>query len=209
MSRIATPEPPPKYTVEEYLAIDEASDRKHEYWFGEIVAMPGGTYEHSSITANVIRELGNATSTGPCVVHSPDLRVKPARSALYFYPDASVVCDEPDFEYAANGRPIAVRNPKVIVEVLSPSTEWADMVDKQYHYLQIDSVAHYLRIEQYRPRIEVLTRNGDGSWRLSFADGMEGVLDLPAVNARIPLAGIYAKVNFRPRPTPPKPTLLD
>src|SRR5258708_7489239 len=111
-----------KMTPQEYLALERASDEKHEYVDGEIFAMSGGTREHSLVGHNVEVELGTALRERPCEVHGSDLRIKTA-SGKYHYADAFVLCGPPVFEDETRD---AVQNPTVIVEVLSDSTERYD-----------------------------------------------------------------------------------
>src|SRR5687768_6697237 len=84
------PQPATRLTPEEYLRRENDSSVKHEYYRGEVFAMAGGTFEHSRIIANVIRELGNRLKGTPCGVQDSNRRVRVARTSLYAYPDASV-----------------------------------------------------------------------------------------------------------------------
>src|SRR5437763_16821511 len=118
-------------SVEEYLALEEQADTRNEYFDGEIFAMAGATLEHNVICANLIRELGNQLEESPGRVCTSDQRVKIEDTGLYTYPDITVVCGEPRFE--DQGRR-TVRNPTLIVEVLSESTEAYDRGDKFAHY---------------------------------------------------------------------------
>jgi len=109
-----------RYTVEEYLRLDNESDEKHEYWDGfivplsQLIAMAGGTFEHSLITTNFTSALNARLKGGPCRVMGSDLRIKVPRSPFYLYPDASVICDPPLFDPQAGGR-TTVLNPRVAV----------------------------------------------------------------------------------------------
>ena len=97
------PKPKQLFTLEEYLRREYDSLEKHEYYRGEMIAMSGGTFRHSMIISNAIRELGNALKGKPCRVLDSNMRVRVARDTLYAYPDASVVCGEPQFD-PADGR---------------------------------------------------------------------------------------------------------
>jgi len=157
-----------RYTVEEYLRLEAESDEKHEYWDGFIVSlsrligMAGGTYEHSLITMNFARSLGNRLDGGPCHVMGSDLRIKIPRSRLYVYPDASVVCTDPKFDPQAGER-TTLLNPRVVVEVLSPSTEVYDRVKKLVKYLEIETLEEYVLVSQSEPRVDTYFRHADGS----------------------------------------------
>src|SRR5690349_8973489 len=107
-----------RYTVEEYLRLEKDATEKHEYRDGEIVAMARGTYEHSLIITNVIGALWNRLRGKPCRVLESNLRVRLARSVLYSYPDAMVLCGPPQFDPQDVSR-TTVLNPRLVVEVLS------------------------------------------------------------------------------------------
>lgn len=191
MSTVAVP----RYTAAEYLAFERDSDTKHEFYRGELFAMSGGTGPHSGIASNIIRALGNALSDRPCIVHTSDLRVA-CPTGLYTYPDVSVVCGKVQYEDAAND---VLLNPIVIVEVLSPSTEAYDRGAKFKHYRTIPSFREYVLVSQHEARVEHYSRQQDAAhWLLTTIDDPQGVVAFPALNCTIPMAEIYAKVEFGP-----------
>src|ERR1039457_2748245 len=120
-------QPVPCVTPEEYLKFDRSSEFRHEYVFGEIVQMVAGTYEHGLIEANSIYTLKNLLSKKPCSVVGASVRVMLHRDTLYSYPDATVVCGQPEF---VDEKGDTLINPKLIVEVLSPNTRNYDLGDK-------------------------------------------------------------------------------
>ena len=189
-------------TVEEYLRIENDSSERHEYRDGEILAMGGGTYEHSLITTNVLGELRNALKGKPCRALESNLRVRIARRARYMYPDAMVVCGPPDFDPADGGRR-SVLNPRVVVEVLSPSTEAYDRREKFDAYRDIPSLEEYVLVTSDQPRIEVFLRQGGGAWLFTPIAGREGIVRLQSLGIELPLAEIFAEVEFPPPPPPP------
>src|SRR5580698_3999322 len=115
----------PVTTIAEYLSKEEASDVKHEFHEGEIIEMTGGTYEHSLISANVVGELRSRLKGTPCKVLESNLRIRVTPSPRYVYPDGSVVCGPPQFD-PDDLRRMTIVNPRVIIEVLSESTEGYD-----------------------------------------------------------------------------------
>jgi Uma2 family endonuclease len=148
-------------TEEEYLAFDRASDWKHEYIDGKVIAMSGGTAFHGGVAAGFIGEFRNALEGRKCRVYTPDVRVYSPEKRSYVYPDASVVCGRPEYRDATKD---TILNPKVIVEVLSPSSEEYDRVKKFALYRSIPSLMHYVIAAQDKPLLEVHTRQEDGSW---------------------------------------------
>ena len=139
--------PKPSLTPQEYLARERRATEKSEYYRGEIFAMAGASFEHSLIKDNLARESGNQLKDKPCRVITSDLRIKVNATGLYTYPDAVIVCDEPKFEDAQVD---TLLNPRVIVEVLSDSTEKYDRGGKFAHYRQIPSLQEYVLVAQDR-----------------------------------------------------------
>ncbi len=177
-------------TSEEYLAFERASDQKHEYVDGEIFAMSGGTREHSLLATNVTTSLSLALRRRPCEVHNSDMKVRSGREPEYHYPDVSVVCGKPIFEDETRD---VLLNPKVIVEVLSESTERYDRGDKFESYGTIASLEEYVLISQMKVRVEHYHRGPDGAWTYR-ALGLGDRLILRSIECEITVDEIYLKV---------------
>jgi Uma2 family endonuclease len=190
--------PEHRYTDEEYLAIDRASDAKSEYLDGVIYAMGGASARHVQIVGNVARELGNQLRDKPCIVYSTDLRVRVSRQGLYAYPDVVVVCGQPVF---SDDELDTVINPLLIVEVLSSSTKNYDRGEKFERYRSIPTLQEYLLVAQDKLHIERYLRQSDGAWVLRETDSADATIDLVSVGCRLPAAEIYFKVSFS-RPSP-------
>lgn len=152
-----------KHTFAEYLAMEAASETKHEYLDGQIYAMAGGTPEHSGLAANVIGELRVALRGRPCRVFTSDLRVRVLATGLGTYPDATVI--RGSFEVDPEDENTAA-NPVAIVEVLSDGTEAYDRGEKFEQYRRIPTLRDYVMISQHHALIEHYTRNDDGTWTL-------------------------------------------
>jgi Uma2 family endonuclease len=178
-----------KMTPAEYLAFERASEEKHEYVDGEIFAMAGGTHEHSLIGQNVAGELRSALLERPCRVHGSDLKLKTA-AGKYHYADAFVICGPPVFEDETRD---VVQNPKVIVEVLSDSTERYDRGDKFASYRTIGTLVDYVLVSQTAVLVEHFHRLADGTW-LYRALGAGETLVLPSLECEIPVDRLYLKV---------------
>lgn len=113
-----------RYTYAEYVVLEQESSTKHEFLDGEIYAMAGGSEEHSALTAEVLRALGNAIGDRPCRAHTSDLRIYVEAAGLATFPDGSVICG-PLEQHAPS--PVATAlNPSVLLEVTSSSSEEYD-----------------------------------------------------------------------------------
>lgn len=195
------PQPVYRCTPEEYLRRETDSHTRHEYYHGEVFAMSGGTFEHSRICANIIRELGNRLRGTPCGVQDSNLRVRVPRTTLYTYPDASVLCGEPQFDPLDASRQ-TLTNPIVIVEVLSPSTERWDRGGKFQNYQQIESLKEYVLVSSEKPLVECFRRHDGGTWIYTAAPGVEARARFNSLAIEIPLAEIYGGVEFPPPSEP-------
>lgn len=175
-----------RYTFREYLELEASSDVRYEFFDGAVFAMSGGSPDHSRLAANVINILATQLVGKPCQAFTSDLRVRVLETGLATHPDVSVVCGALKRDPEDNN---TVTNPVVIVEVLSPSTQRYDREEKAAHYRRIPSLATYVLISQEEQRLEVFSRNTDGSWTLREA--RSGAMDLSAISCSLAVADVY------------------
>jgi Uma2 family endonuclease len=185
--------PKPLLTPQQYLARERQAETKSEYLRGEMFAMSGASREHNLVATNVSRELSTQLRDRECEVYPSDMRVKVSSTGLYTYPDVTVACDEPKFEDAQVD---TLLNPRVIVEVLSPSTADYDRGGKFSHYRRLPSLQEYLLISQDVPLVEHYVRQGPDQWQLTEQRSLDAVIALPSIQCRLPLAEIYLKVRL-------------
>jgi Uma2 family endonuclease len=184
----------PRYvTPEEYLEAERKAEFKSEYFCGEIVAMSGSSPRHGTITVNVTGEFRSQLKGTPCQAFSNDVKIRTLPNGLFAYPDLSVVCGE--LEYHDDRRDV-ITNPRVIVEVLSPSTESVDRGRKWMQYQQIASLTAYLLISQEQPYIEHYARQADQQWLLTIATGMDASLTLASIGCTLSPSEVYDRVRW-------------
>ncbi|MDQ7034782.1 MAG: Uma2 family endonuclease [Anaerolineae bacterium] len=169
------------------------SDIKHEYIYGDVIAMAGASWEHNMICSSIIASLLPQLRGESCKVSPSDLRLKVTKTKLYTYPDITVICGEPKF--AGNEFDTLV-NPIVLIEVLSKSTEAYDRGEKFQHYRSIETLQNYLLISQDKPHIEGYTRQENGTWNLSEAIGLDAHFDIRSISCTLALADVYENVSF-------------
>jgi Uma2 family endonuclease len=191
---IARPQLKRLYTEEEYFALEEASEIKHEFYRGEIFAMTGGSVNHNRITGNVFAEIRTRLQSSRCEAFVNDVRVLIKAHGLYTYPDVMVVCGGVD---VADQRNDTVTNPQVIVEVLSPSTQAYDQGEKFAFYRSIPTLQEYVLIYQEKPHIIHYCKQEDG-WLLTDLLSLDEMLILSSLNVEIPLQRIYSRVDWFP-----------
>lgn len=180
-----------RYTEAEYLEMELAVEEKHEFFEGEIYAMGGASFAHAQLASNVVLHLGSKSRGGPCRVLLSDLRVKVSASGLYTYPDAVVVCGDPQLEKPGD----TLTNPTLLVSVLSESTETKDRGWKFQQYQKIPSLREYLLVSQITPRLELFTRQSDGRWLYTAAEGLEASVPLTCLGCDLKLEAVDEKVE--------------
>jgi Uma2 family endonuclease len=151
----------PNLTVEEYLAWEIQQDVRHEYLEGELVAMTGGTIPHNDIALNLYRALYPHVRSNRCRINVADVKVRVSPTA-YFYPDLVVSCDERDRNAIK-----LIEFPKLIIEVLSPSTEADDRGRKFNHYRSLETLQEYVLISSDQMSVECFRRGEGKLWLYS------------------------------------------
>ncbi len=145
------------------------------------------------LTANAVRVFGVRLLGSACTVYTSDLRVCLDRKAAYAHPDLTVVCGDLEF---TDQKQDTVANPMIVAEVLSPSTRDYDLGPKLRYYWKIPSLTHVILIEQQRVWIEHWFRAPGETWTKREAEDRQAVLELQSVNCEIPVAELYASIQF-------------
>ena len=184
-------------TQDEFLAWQERQDRLYELVDGvpilPLKMMTGASQAHDRVVVIIIASLHQQLRGTPCRPTTDDLAVRiPAGNVRR--PDVTV-------EGGQAGRlELAVREPRVVIEVLSPSTMTFDRIRKLPEYQTIASVTQILLVDTEVPRIDVLSRDKDGGWVQAKHDGLDAHIDLPAINASLELADVLEGLDFDGRP---------
>jgi Uma2 family endonuclease len=192
---------PQLMTAAEYLAWEAEQSLRHEYINGEAYAMAGGTLPHNDIAVNLTTVLRNALRGTGCKVRMSDAKVKISERGPYFYPDLVVSCDERDRQATD-----AISHPKLIVEVLSPSTAGFDRGDKFQFYRRLTTLQEYVLIDAEKIGIDCYRKTSAGKWELTAypenaEDAENPMLELVSLEFQCPLALVYEEVIF-PQPLP-------
>ena len=182
------------YTLEEYIELEKSSEERYEYFNGEVFAMAGGGMEHLRITKNINRHLENKLEGKPCESFPFEMRVKVPAAPPYRYPDVVVVCGEPITENF-QGLPRLI-NPRLIVEVLSPTTKDYDKDGKFLAYQTIESFQEYLLVAQDTPHVTRYVRQLDNQWLRADIIGLESSVELKSLDVTLALGEIYQAVTF-------------
>ncbi|MEB3213730.1 MAG: Uma2 family endonuclease [Leptolyngbyaceae bacterium] len=187
---IASPQSHPRMTGEDYLAWEATQELRHEFIDGEILAMTGGTIPHNDIALNLYRALYPHIRQRGCRINVSDVKVQARANSQYFYPDLVVTCDSDDL----NARDF-IQHPKVIVEVLSPSTANYDRTTKLKHYRQIPTLQNYVLVDSEVMSVEVYQRSEGKMWLYDQYEMGEAIA-LPSIEFDCPIELIYEGITF-------------
>ncbi len=187
---IATREDYHKMTPEEYLEWEAKQELRHEYIDGEILAMTGGTLPHTKIYLNFYRALYPHLRQMGCEAYVSDAKVQANKNSRYFYPDLVVTCDPDDLKAKD-----FIQNPKIIVEVLSPSTANYDRTKKLKYYRQIPSLQEYVLVDSEEIAVEVY-RRGEGKMWLYYEYEAGEAIALDSIEFDCAIELLYEGVSF-------------
>lgn len=183
-----------RHTLEEYFALLEASDKRWEFWDGELVCMAGGAPQHAMIASRVAYALSKRLEGRGCEVLGFDIAIKTPSLPPFRYPDLSVVCGKPLFEKV--DKFYVLTNPLVVIEVLSPGTEILDREPKRLAYQSLPSVQEYLLIAQTAPHLTRFLRQGKRWRRFDYGD-LQAVAELSSLQCTLPLQEVYQGIEFK------------
>lgn len=180
-----------KMSVEAYFALDsESKGARYEYIDGYAYLLAGGTPIHALIAANLIAEIKTRLRGSPCQVYMSDAKVRLSQSR-YVYPDVTVSCDERDRLQEAE----VLQYPRLVIEILSASTEAYDRGNKSSYYRACPTIQEYLLISTQRSSVEVYRRTTEKLWTLYPSERGEQV-ELASIGVTLPVAAIYENVNL-------------
>ena len=192
-----------EYTVEEYLELERAADERSEYINGETFAMAGESDNHGIILMNLAGVIHQELKGTKCQGRMKDTKVTSnilpeekqySMKGMFSYPDLVIICGEP--EYHDEHKDI-VLNPKVIVEVLSESTELFDRNTKFIRYNKFNpTLTDYILVSQDKPMVEHFIRQDDESWKIYTYFGTKAAFTIESVKCKLKLSDIFDRVKF-------------
>lgn len=172
-------------TWEEYLAFEEQSPLQHEYVNGTVYAMSGASLAHNRIAQELVVAFRSHLRGGPCEPFflEAKLQIGAGRDKIMYYPDVMVSCRPEDRTEQI------VSNPKLVVEILSKSTQHIDRREKAMTYRRVESIEEYVLIAQKEPRVLVHRRADD--WRPVLYSALEARVEFRSIGLDMLLAQIY------------------
>ena len=176
-----------KMSTTEFLAWEEHQPERHEFYLGETFAMVGGTARHNRVILNLASRIGDHLDGTTCQVFAENMKVQIAEGVLY--PDVMVTCGK-----AQAGDEQTVTDPKLIIEVLSPSTRGYDKRDKFILYRTLASLREYALIDPAKRQVEVFTLAEGGTWTLTDQTAAD-MLTLASIDCKLSMESVFKGVE--------------
>lgn len=161
----------------------------YEFVDGKVFAMTGSTLTHNDISVNILTTLHQQVRAQGCRINIADAKVQVTPSS-YRYPDLVVSCAQEDTRAIQ-----AISKPKIIIAVLSPSTEALDRGDKFKEYRSLDSLAEYVLVSSNQINVEIY-RRGEGRMWLYTAYQEGDIVKLESLGLEFPIMLFYERVNL-------------
>lgn len=181
-----------KYTFAEYMANEETTIERHDYYYGELFAMAGATAVHHQICQNINGPLVNQFKPAGCFVSIEGVRLELSEETFYLYPDVFLTCDERDKK-----NNLYKKFPSIIFEVLSDSTALYDKEVKLQYYKRIASLNYYVLVAQKQRLVEVYSRVGTSEiWMYQTFEHLNEIIEFDRLGFTLPLATIYDSIEF-------------
>lgn len=180
------------FTPDGYEAWERDQLERHEYHFGEVFPMPGGTLEHARLIMSLGAALVVALRDSNCLVLSEAMRVEVLPDLQFVYPDVTVVCGEPALR---NATETTLQNPTVVCEVLSPTTARYDRGEKFALYRGVPSVQAVLYVNPDARTVEVRQRTAAG-WSVAPPVG-EGTVEIGALGVALSVDALFGPTRAR------------
>ena len=182
--------PQAKSTLAEFLAWEEQQPERHEFFRGETFAMVGGTARHNRVIMNLGSHIAAHLDGTGCQAFTESMKVQIADGILY--PDVVVACGK-----AEAGDEQIITDPKLVIEVLSPSTKGYDKRDKRDKFIlyrSLPSLCEYALIDPVERRVEVFTSTDAGAWIL-VDQTRTAELTLSSIGLKLPMESVFKGVE--------------
>jgi Uma2 family endonuclease len=181
-----------KYTFAEYMAKEETSVERHDFYHGELFAMAGATANHHQVCQNINAALINKFKPEGCFVSLEGVRLELEEEHFYLYPDVFLTCDERDKK-----NNLYKKFPSIIFEVISESTALYDKEVKLKYYKRIESLNYYVMVSQKEIRVELYSRIDDTQiWKYQTFESTNEIIEFERLGFTVTVASIYDGIVF-------------
>jgi Uma2 family endonuclease len=184
-----------RMSADEFLHWQLEQDSLFELVDGVPVGMVGARRAHDRVVMNAAREVGAQLRGKRCQPFSESLAVRIPAGNLR-RPDLGVDCGPFD------GNAMVAPEPRLVIEVLSPSTRGVDQFRKLDEYKTIESLDYILLVDPDAAEVIVWSRDAARAWHLGTVAGLEAAVELPSLGLTLRLADLYEGLTVRAAPRP-------
>lgn len=200
------PAEPRHWTVEEYLALDDASDVRLEFVSDPAPDPIGEADRRARIIHNLHGALWTRLRGSRFQVRSGPIRLRSGGGRIDLA-DVAIINGSPDYEQAG-GAAIALTNPAILFDISADSADSHDRGRQFNRYRKIESVAGYLLISAQRASVEAFSRGDSGTWLLRPINDLADSATLAEISVELPLTEIFDGIEFPPE-LPPAPRVME
>ena len=176
-----------KYSFNEYLKLEKETHEKHDFFYGEVYNMAGGTKLHNKLIHKITFSLNSKLNKKDCEFYSENIKLELKKDKYYVYPDIMITCNKDDLK---DDKETIIKNPVIIIEVLSDSTELYDRNTKKRYYLDLPSVKYYLLVSQNENRIEMYEKINSHIEFFIF-EKLDEIINFKQLDFKIKFSEIY------------------
>lgn len=181
-----------KYSFAEYMAMEETSVERHDFYHGELYAVAGATANHHQIAQNINVALISRFKPEGCFVSLEGVRLELSEENFYLYPDVFLTCDERDKQ-----NNLFKKFPSIIFEVISESTVVYDREVTLKYYRRIESLNYYVLVSQKEISVEVYSRIDNSQiWKYQSFETTNEVIEFDRLGFSISVATVYDGIVF-------------
>lgn len=181
-----------KYTFADYMAMEEHSEERHDFYFGEVFGMSGSTKNHNNIIVNLAVALKANKKSGEGIFIK-GMKLEIVKDQFYVYPDLIYTCDD---DLRSDG--LYVKSPFIIFEIFSEANSLYVRQEKLKYYRGIPSLQYYVLVAQKEIRVEVYSRIDDDTraedthiWKYQAFENINKIIEFDRLGFSLPVATIY------------------
>jgi Uma2 family endonuclease len=179
-----------RLSSEDYLNLVNPNGTRYEYWEGELIEMAGTTIRHNIITGNLYNSLRANAKKNECKVFFIDVNVSLKQDHIYVLPDIVYTCNEED-----KNSPRIIKNPVILMEVISESTELHDRKRKWNEYRRLKSLRYYLMVSQENYLVEMYSwKNERSLFSYQVFEGLDCIISFEDLGFNLSMKEIYDDV---------------
>ena len=183
-----------RMSLAEFLRWEDGTDTRYELVDGVPTAITPPAVAHGRLSVRLGARIDAALQKRPpCFGQSEAGIARPDRDDTFYVADLGVSCTAPE------PRGQMLRDPVLIVEILSPSTIVADRQEKIPAYRQIASVQEIVALDSERVFAEVMRREGE-RWITELVQGRNAVLSLASIGLTVAMSDLYDGIELPETP---------